>query len=320
VSTLGCSIFGYYFIESLHQAAADGDGNGMLCLEESHAYLMDPVIEWRPDQVPQLFTQRAGPLDFVRAGSGNMEEPATLYDMPMGGEQLVTCGGGADGSPFRVAFLVLGFFGCLLLLRVRASGALVLALAITLSGCGAQARFARGVDGPDLPEYAAPVRVASLSGMRIFRMPASIGARAGVLTPVGASSAPYDAGPSIGAWLALGEGLIRVEGAIDAAFISGRRVDITSTHISWQVDAVACFGRERPVSYLVFLGGRRYVDYVDAYFTRYSYAEEAYGLGLGAGVRWHIGTRSLETRVSYDAFLTSTNLGGAVSLTAGFGF
>ena len=282
-------VFSFFLIEALGRRAADLDENGYVSGEEAFAYAYVPVVEWNPDQTPELYdTYDPGELDLISAADRPLDTIVTEDDFPFGGDG---CSDGGGGATAGTAALLLGV-AALFLCRRRAVAVVVLALALS-QGCGLDA-----ASGDETGRFSL---------------------RAGVASPFDEQTAPYSSGPQVGVSYRgpLPWGGLEIEFGGDALLIEGKGHDVEATILCLRGDVVLSSDNAAS-SWVRYMAAGPRVLYAGVSTYWGVGLDGAWGLGLAGGVRR--AKQGADFRASVDWLPRSTNIAGVFGLTAGWCF
>ena len=283
-------VFSYFIIEALRGRAADADADGLVSAEEAFAYAKPLVVEWNPDQTPDLYDTHAGGLDVITAADRPSEPVVTSKDFPFGGDGCSGSAEGAGGAATWWLGVAVGVAALVLPRRRRAEAVALLALLLS-PGCG-------GFPG---------------------REGGGFGLRTGVASPFAEEAAPYSAGPQVGAYYRapLAREGVAIEFGGDALAIGGDGYDIDAVVLCLRGDLVLSMG-DAAAAWVPYAtaGGRFFSAGVDTYWG--SGYDTAWGLGVALGIGRS--GRGADFRAGLDWLPGSGNIGGVFSLTAGWNF
>jgi len=284
-------VFSFFLIEALRSRATDTDANTLVSAEEAFVYAKPLVVEWNPDQTPEIYDTHAGDLDIITAADRPSEPIVTPEDFPFGGNgcssAMETGAGGA--APWGLA-VAAGVAAIVLLRRRRAAGLAALALLLS-PGCG-------GFPG---------------------REGGGFGFRAGLALPFAERTAPYSGGPQLGAYyrVPLAREGMAVEFGGDGLAIDGDGYDIEAAVLRLSGDVVLSMGgsASKWVPYLI-VGGRFFSAEAKTYWG--SGYDVAWGLGVALG--FGRPGRGADYRACLDWLPERGNIGAILGLTAGWNF
>jgi hypothetical protein len=286
-------VFSFYIIEALRRRAADANSNGFVSGQEAFAYAKPLVIEWNPDQTPEIYDAHGGELDIIAAADRPLDKIVTPDDFPFGGDGCSGDGRPATPGAWAWALVLAGGVAALLLRRRRTAALLILAVFLA-PGCVVAA-------GERAPRW---------------------GLHAGFVSPLDERNAPYSPGP-------LAEATLRIPLARDGTavelggsvyHIEGDGYDVEATAFGLRGDLV--LSRKGAASHwipYVAAGPRGAFAGATTYWG--SGFGGTWGVGIAAGLwRSDGGTEGPEFRVGMDWFPEDVDVARTFSMTGGWRF